>query len=129
MEFFILSSFNEFIVRQALQVLYNVLWVLFLITLTNFSRYNKPIFMITPLLQIKRKLKKVKEYENLIKENDKTRLKQVENIKKQREFDIKMLKMQDELLIRQQAQRQIEVKNRNDMVLKRMRMMNNTIIE
>ena len=65
----------------------------------------------------------------MIKENDKTRLKQVENIKKQREFDIKLLKMQDELLIRQQAKRQIEVKNRNDMVLKRMRMMNNTIIE
>ena len=65
----------------------------------------------------------------MIKENDKTRLKQVENMKKQREFDIKLLKMQDELLIRQQAQRQIEVKNRNDMVLKRMRMMNNTIIE
>ena len=65
----------------------------------------------------------------MIKENDKTRLKQVENIKKQREFDIKLLKMQDELLIRQQAQRQIEVKNRNDMVLKRMSMMNNTIME
>ena len=65
----------------------------------------------------------------MIKENDKTRLKQVENIKKQREFDIKLLKMQDELLIRQQEQRKIEVKNRNDVVLKRMRMMNNTIIE
>ena len=50
-------------------------------------------------------------------------------MKKQREFDIKLLKMQDELLIRQQAQRQIEVKNRNDMVLKRMSMMNNTIME